>query len=123
MIRVQLPPDATALPSPGLPEASEPPEPHQIPAPAPESPEAPGVEHHCLPEAVEATSPDRQLAPRRPRIRITLVPVPDPVPPKVMAFWNYDEDEHRLARPWRYQESPNEELIREQLERNGCWTG
>jgi hypothetical protein len=79
----------------------------------------------------------------RPKIRVTLdgqpvtpplalpapqgrLPAPEavePVPPKVLAFWNYDEDAHRADRPWRYQESPNEQTIREQAERDGCWAG
>ena len=68
----------------------------------------------------------------RPKIKVTLPDAPplllapkaaEPPPPKVLAFWNYDEDAHRADRPWRYQESPNEELIREQAERDGCWAG
>jgi hypothetical protein len=50
-------------------------------------------------------------------------PKAEPVPAKVMAFWNYDEDAHRARAPWRYQENPNEQAIREQAERDGAWTG
>jgi hypothetical protein len=48
---------------------------------------------------------------------------PEPLPPKVKAFWDYDEDARRVRAPWRYAESPNEQAMREQLEANGCWTG
>jgi hypothetical protein len=48
---------------------------------------------------------------------------PEPLPPKVMAFWNFDEDAHRARTPWRYAESPAEQSMREQMERGGAWTG
>jgi hypothetical protein len=74
----------------------------------------------------------------RPKIRVTLdgqpltpfqLPpllapkAPEPLPPKVKAFWDYDEDAHRASRPWRYMENPNEQAVREQAERDGAWTG
>jgi hypothetical protein len=63
--------------------------------------------------------------PQGKKIKVTLsVPeASEPPPARVMAFWHHDEDAHRASRPWRYQESPNEELIREQAERDGCWAG
>jgi hypothetical protein len=48
---------------------------------------------------------------------------PFPVPAKVLAFWNYDENAHQIDRPWCYAESPNEQSVREQAERDGVWTG
>jgi hypothetical protein len=67
----------------------------------------------------------------RPKIRVQLLAPQagvehhsDPLlPPKVKAFFDYDEDAHRASRPWRYQESPNEQAIREQAESDGCWAG
>jgi hypothetical protein len=68
---------------------------------------------------------DRQE--NRPKMRVTLngqppvaplqLPPPAPeapelLPPKVKAFWDYDEDAHRARTPWRYAESPNEQAIR-----------
>ena len=55
-----------------------------------------------------------------------LLPAPqaaEPPPAKVMAFWHHDEDAHQIDRPWRYAESPNEQAVREQAERDGAWTG
>jgi hypothetical protein len=66
------------------------------------------------PEAAEASVPQGRLpAPQAAK--------PFPIPAKVLAFWNYDEDAHRVGRPW--QESPAEQSVREQAERDGVWTG
>jgi hypothetical protein len=71
----------------------------------------------------------------RSKIRVTLPPpapepvpdvessIPSPPPARVMAFWHHDEDAHLTSRPWRHMESPNEQAIREQAERDGSWAG
>jgi hypothetical protein len=48
---------------------------------------------------------------------------PEPLPPKVKAFWDYDENVRRTRAPWRYAESPAEQSAREEMERGGAWTG
>jgi hypothetical protein len=59
--------------------------------------------------------------PQGKKIRVQLPPqAAEPPPPKVLAFW-YAED--RPPPPWRYAESPEEQAIREQAERDGSWTG
>ena len=47
-------------------------------------------------------------------------PAPEPMPPRVAAFWFHNDDE-RIP-PWR-QESPDEKYAREEAEGRGCWTG
>jgi hypothetical protein len=77
------------------------------------------------PQADAESSTTLASVPQGKKIRVTLSApeAVEPVPPKVMAFWNYDEDAHRADRPWRYQESPNEQAVREQAESDGAWTG
>jgi hypothetical protein len=60
-------------------------------------------------------------------IRVTLdgqrnlpTPTAEPIPAKVLAFWHAED---RSPPPWRYSESPNEQLIREQAERDSSWAG
>jgi hypothetical protein len=66
-------------------------------------------------------SPQAELP--MPQGRLSAPQAAKPVPPRVLAFWNFDEDKHRAQTPWRYVESPNEQAVREQAERNGAWTG
>ena len=88
--------------------------------------------------SIRAGFEDDPPAPRRPKIRATFTdtsngngnghspnpPVPpEPTPERILRFWNFDEDAHRAATPWRFQETPNETLIREAAERDGSWAG
>jgi hypothetical protein len=71
----------------------------------------------------DGTPEDRHENRPKIRVRLPAPEAPEPPPPKVMAFWNYDEDARRARAPWRYAESPAEQSMREQLERDGAWTG
>jgi hypothetical protein len=79
------------------------------------------------------------VATPRPKIRATLdpaagrgnghdhsahrAPPPEPIPERVLRFWNFDEAGRVATNPWRYMESDDERVIREQAERSGSWAG